>query len=266
MRLNLKKISAAAVAATILLAVAAHSTPKAAYIWRQLEDGLLYTSYSFSISEKDTIKINAFMIDPVKFKLDVATAKDEVDGATAYELAQKSGALLMVNGGFFTPEHKTIGLVIRDGKQLSPLHNTSWWSVFTIKNGIPSILKPSQFKSSDAVDLALQAGPRLVVDGNIQKLKEGIAIRSAIGITKDKKVVIAITSGQGISMSELARRMKGNLWQGGLDCPDAMALDGGSSSQLYAKIGDFKYSQPGLARITNGLGIFRKSNKKTRDS
>lgn len=237
----------------------AFGSPKAAYVWTELADGLAYTTYSFTISEKERASIHAFRVDPGKFRLGVVTAPDEKPGSTAQALAEKNKAIIVVNGGFFTPEHTSIGLIVDKGRQTNPIHNTSWWSVFAIIGGRPVILRPNQFELSGDVEMALQAGPRLVVDGKIPRLKEGVAARSAVGIGGDGMVTIAITSGQGISMNELARRMGNSAFQGGLGCVDAMALDGGSSSQIYAKTGKFEFSQPGLVRITNGLAVFSKS-------
>lgn len=234
------------------------STPKGSYTWNVLEEGFEYATYSFSISEKERSTIHAFRIDPKKYKLRVALAKNEVQGATAEELARRDKALLVINGGFFTPEHRSIGLIVNDGKQLTPLHKTSWWSVFRMKGERATIVQPSNYNGSAGVEMALQCGPRLTIDGRIPKLKESVSKRSAIGITRDGKIVIAITEGYGISMKELAMRMKGSPFQGGLGCPNSMALDGGSSSQLYAKIGKFERSIGGLTKVTNGIAVLRK--------
>jgi len=242
----------------ILVPVQCTGTPKGSYTWNKLEQGLEYATYSFAISEKERSTIHAFRIDPAKYRLRVAMASDEVQGATAQELAAREGTLLVINGGFFTPEHKSIGLIVNDGRQLSALHRTSWWSVFQIKDGRPSILRPSEYGGSAGVEVALQCGPRLTVDGEIPKLKESVSKRSAIGIDRTGKVVIAITEGYGLSMKELARRMKVSPFEGGLGCPNSMALDGGSSSQLYAKIGKFERSIGGLTKVTNGIAVFRK--------
>jgi len=233
-------------------------TPKAAYVWNQLEDGLYYATYSFTISEKERTTIHAFRIDPKKFKLDVLIAKNEETGTTTEELAKNNNALTVINGGFFTPEHKSIGLIVRNGKRISSLHNTSWWSIFALKNNRATIMRPNQFTLTKNTQIALQVGPRLVIDGKIPKLKESFATRSAVGISRKGLVTLVITSGHGISMNELAKRMRDSRWQGGLECPSAMALDGGSSSQIYAKIGKFEFSQQGSAKITNGLAVLAK--------
>ncbi|MFA4873871.1 MAG: phosphodiester glycosidase family protein [bacterium] len=245
---------------TTLLLISALSTqawasPKAAYGWNRLADGILYTTYSFPLGEGERSTIHAFQIDPAKYSLSVAIAGDERLGATAQEFANRERALLAINGGFFTPEHRSIGLIARDGKEIRPLHKTSWWSVFNITDGTPAISAPKDFVLKPTTTVALQVGPRLVIDGSIPKLKESVSARSAIGITPDGKIVIAITQGMGISMNELARRMSAARYDGGLGCPNAMALDGGSSSQLYAKIGKFELSLDGLASVTNAIVV-----------
>ncbi len=254
----MKKLIRSIITILILSPLTLNATPKAAYIWNQIDDGFNYTKFSFEITENERTTIHAFQIDPKKFRFDVVTAKDEVAGSTAERLAKRNRALLVINGGFFTPEHKSIGLLVKNGKQINPIHKTSWWSIFTMRNDKPSIIRPNQFRITSKIDMALQVGPRLVVNGKIPKLKESFAIRSAVGITREGEVVIVITSGHGISMNELARRMKNSLFQGGLYCYNAMALDGGSSSQIYVKNKKFEFSQPGFVKVTNGLAVFKK--------
>ncbi len=242
----------------LLLPATASATPKAAYTWIHLGKGLSYTMYSFAVGEKDRTTIHAFQIDPKEHRIDVLIAENEEAGSSIKRMARKAGALIAINGGFFTPKHTSIGLIIKEGKQVSKLHRTSWWSILQITGGEPAIVSPRAFKPSPKITTALQVGPRLAVDGNIPKLKKGIAARSAVGITKGDKLIIAMTTGHGITLAQLAKRMSASRFEGGLECPDAMALDGGSSSQLFAKIGSFSLDLPGIARVTNGLAVLPK--------
>lgn len=236
----------------------AYASPKPAYIWIKMSDGFLRTSYSFANANGDRTSVYAFQIEPRKNRIDVLVAPDETAGTTAEGLARQSKASLVINGGFFTPDHKSIGLIVKDSLQLNPLHKTSWWSIFALSDDKPSIYAPKDYKNAKAVKTALQVGPRLVLNGQIPKLKDGFAQRSAVGITQDGKVIIAITVGAGISMTELAHLMNASRFEGGLECPNAMALDGGSSSQLYAKFKKFELSLPNIARITSAIAVFAK--------
>ena len=243
----------------MLLLKTGNASPKPAYHWNLLSDGVAYTKYSFEIEPQQRTTIHAFQIDPTKVKLDIVTASSkQADGTTVKELAMSKKASLVINGGFFSEEHKSIGLLIQSGKMINPIHKTSWWSIFGLKSGMPFIAMPKEFKPSPDISVAVQAGPRLVIDGQIPKLKDGLAPRSMVGITKDNKVIIAVTEGVPVSLTEIANRMQKSSYEGGLDCPNAMALDGGGSTQLYAKIKKFELSIDGLSYITNGLAVFVK--------
>jgi exopolysaccharide biosynthesis protein len=242
-----------------MIAVCVLASPKPAYHWNLLSDGIVYTKYSFEPGEQELTTIHAFQIDPDKVRLDVVTADTKQSpGATVKELAQKKRAALVINGGFFTEDRKSIGLLIQSGKIVNPIHKTSWWSIFGLKEGVPFITIPKDFSHSTDVTAAVQAGPRLVIDGNIPTLKEGVAARSAVGITKEGKIILLVTEGSPITLEELARRMKKSRYEGGLECVNAMAFDGGGSTQLYAKIKNFELSIEGISYITNGLAVFAK--------
>ena len=236
------------------------AAPKVSYNWNLLHDGVVYAKYSFPVGEQERTTIHAFQIDPKKIKLDVVlTNKSHPQGMTAKEFAKTNKAALVINGGFFTEEHKSIGLLIQNGKKINPIHRTSWWSIFGLKNGKPFIVRPKGFRALPEISMAVQVGPRLVINDSIPKLKPSLAARSAVGITRNNKVVLVITEGSPISMLEIARRMKNSRFKGGLECVNAMALDGGSSAQLYAKIGKFERSVPGPSTVPNGIAVYLKS-------
>jgi uncharacterized protein YigE (DUF2233 family) len=255
------------ISTTVLLvlcssAMTCSASPGDGYAWKKIDNGLAYAKISFEADDGSARAntMHAFRVDPKKFKLDVilATPNREM-GEHIDSMAKRTGALVAINGGFFTPEHKSIGLLVKSGKRINKIHNTSWWSVFAVHGEKPIILKPWQAKGSHRFQMAVQAGPRLVVNGSIPKLKtDNNNARTAIGITKKGHVIIAATEGSGLTMRELAEKMRAHSSKGGLACVDAMALDGGSSTQLYADAGLVKLTISGLSRIPNGVGVFRK--------
>lgn len=226
--------------------------------WTKLADGFFYRSVSIAVDESGSSVIHALKIDPKKFHIDVVTADNEAIGSTVEEMAKRENALVVINGGFFTPDHKSIGLIVKSGRRISKLHRTSWWSVFEILGNAVHIVTPAEFRMDDNVKMALQAGPRLVVAGNYPKLKEGVAARSGVGTDSEGFVIMAVTSGPGITLKEFAHRFGAPLSQGGFACRDAMALDGGGSAQLYAKVKKFRLSLSNVSKITNGIAVFGK--------
>jgi len=249
--------------ALLIIPLTCAASKKSTYTWHDLKPGLSYAKIFHNAGTDDAPRlttVHAFSIDPGKFRIDVITTKnDKKYGEPISDIAQHERALIGINGGFFTPEHKSIGLLIKSGKKINPMHYTSWWSVFGIRGNTPIILPQWQMKSTSGFNMALQAGPRLVVNGRISKLKNSKrTARSAIGITKGGHVIIVATEGAGISMHDLAQLMERSRLINGLGCPNAMALDGGRSSQLHALIGDFSLSVDGFSRVPNGIGVFSK--------
>lgn len=247
----------------ILISGTCYATKKATYTWRALDKGLAYAKIFHNSGTQDMPRLttlHAFRIDPKELRIDVITAKKNMKyGEPISDMARHARALIGINGGFFTPEHKSIGLLVKSGKKINPMHYTSWWSVFGIRGNTPIILPQWQVKSTSGFKMALQAGPRLVVNGRVPKLKSSKnTARSAIGITSGGQVILVVTEGAGISLTDMAQLMLRSRLINGLGCPNAMALDGGRSSQLYAHIENFSLSVDRFSRVPNGIGVFRK--------
>lgn len=175
-------------------------------------------------------------------------------------LAQKSRATLMVNGGFFTPTHKPLGLRISNGKESNPIKDVSWWGIFAVVLGKPTITSLKEYAPVAPPQFAIQSGPRLIVAGRIPTtLKEGVDPRSGIGYTPEGLVVIAVTEGALISTTEFAQWMRSS--EGG-GCQYALNLDGGSSSQLYYSDKNHQVSVENLSPVADGVGVFSISSQR----
>ena len=211
--------------------------------WKTVTPGLAYTSPAFA----QRYRVHAFRINLGKYRLSLLLSNNNQGPFFAKPAAIANNAIIAINGGFFSPDLQPIGLRIYQGKVLHPLKKISWWGIFAVKNNRARIFSKSNFRYTKKISFALQAGPRLVVSGSIPSLKGGIAKRSAIGITRNGNVVIAITS-TPLTTTKLAGIMKNKL-----GCYNALNLDGGSSSQLYARIGSFSLSLPSLRPVADVL-------------
>jgi exopolysaccharide biosynthesis protein len=206
------------------------------------------------VSSKKTYKVGSrsFNVQMVtvsllhpKVKLDVVLAGNTIGKVEELRsLAKRNNAIVAINGTFFDAytksDYKTpYGYLVSGGKMLK---NSSGdlRTIFTYdKNHLAALIPGQDFKAvfaANAMEGGLQAGPRLLTDGKISlnvqaegfkdpKILTGGGARSAIGLTRDHKLILLTTG--GATIPQLAEIMK----QAG--AYQAMNLDGGASSGLY---------------------------------
>ena len=192
-----------------------------------------------------------FRLDPHQKRIELLLAADySASALSADQFRDKSGAQLVINGGFFDERSRSLGLIVRKGQQLNPLRRADW-GIFQLKAGIPTILHRQQW-SRDGVEMALQVGPRLVIDGSIPPFKPEAELhrRSAIGITPEGWIVIALSDRPIAihSWAELLQKASRN----------ALNLDGGGSSQISVKLDTFSLNLPGTTAVPNAVAVFAK--------
>jgi uncharacterized protein YigE (DUF2233 family) len=157
-------------------------------------------------------------------------------------LEHETGKLLFAtNAGMFDPDLKPVGLYVEQGRELVPANARAGYGNFHMKpNGIfyiaagRAVVAETQafLKQHPQADLATQSGPMLVINGRLHprfdRGSTSLKARNGVGIRADGKVIFAISPGQ-VSFDAFAR-----LFRDGLNCPNALFLDGGSASSLYA--------------------------------
>ena len=162
--------------------------------WTVLRPGLSYRTLETAepLRQGKSQSLHLFRIDPKKFHLRpiVATTGTTLSAADA---RRSTSALLAINANFFDEAGNILGLVLRDGKTFSPLRKISWWGVFFLKGSTAGIVHSSSFVRDPQIVNAIEAGPRLVIDGAIPKLKSGFSRKSAVGINRRGEVVIAVS-------------------------------------------------------------------------
>ncbi len=220
-----------------------------AQAWRAMVTGVEYLDLPYhSLSQWS--HIHAFRFDLKTVTLSMLMAKDlSQPSATAKTFRKYGEALIAINGGFFNPHNSPLGLRMNEQEILNPLRRISWWGVFFIKHQTAFIQSPNDFQIKKNIEFAVQSGPRLLVNGHVPSLLPGYANRSALGIDQDGKVIMVVTENLPISTSHLAHILKSSP----LNCIDALNLDGGSSSQINAKIEQFNLDVPGFSLVTDAV-------------
>lgn len=216
--------------------------------WKLLAPGLSYTQ----LNVHNSVKIHAFRIDLSRYLISSLTAdRIKQTALSVNQLGDDKDVLIAINGGFFNPQKKPLGLRIDHGQIYTPIRKIPWWDVFLIKNDRAEIIPNDKFSYSPDISFAIQAGPRLIIDHRIPRLKAGLAERSAIGIHRDGSIILAISDHSPVSTDEMAQIMEKDENLGGLSCVNALNLDGGSSSQLFAKIADFSLKIHGIRLVSD---------------
>ena len=148
-----------------------------------------------------------------------------------------------MNAGMFHPDFSPVGLLVQEGKQLSPLNLAEGRGNFFLKpNGVflvtasgPGIVASTEYPAlSRGVRLATQSGPLLVRHGVIHPAFSASSasrlIRNGVGVSG--RHAVFVISEKPVTFYELARYFRDEL-----KCPDALYLDGVVSSLHSAELG-----------------------------
>ena len=150
--------------------------------------------------------------------------------ADAAEAAKAYGGIAAINGGFFTPEGKALGLVVSGGTKTGDLNRSSSLGAGMFAEGCtPALIRRE--RASDSREI-LQSGPFLVEES---RPVGGLSTKSS-----SARSFIAWDGGSGwilgragsCSLADLATVLAG-AEIGGVKIKSALNLDGGRSSDLW---------------------------------
>jgi len=233
-----------------------------ARVWRPLVDGLDYRSDSLEGALLHLVRVRLGKLD-----IDVVDARGPGrDVATAAELVEERRALAGVNGTFFDERNRPLGWLVSDGVEKNPLRDVSWWAALIVRDvggrrvasivPTPELLRwPDELRRT--VRLAMQVGPRTVVQGAAIKLKPQRASRTAACLVDDTTLILVATELGDVESNDLARFMARAESSGGLGCRDGLMFDGGPSTQLRIATDALKLEVRGGWPVPNALVVRR---------
>lgn len=214
--------------------------------WQKLKKGLAYKHFiSSSGSYQTRFRLHVFRVDLKHYKVVVADARQKEfrKRTTVDVLANEVGAHLAINGTFFDPQERPLGLLIQNDKRLNLLRYANW-GVFFVQNGKAYLVHTKKWIESwdkvTGIDFAIQVGPRVVEAGKALVQKSQFAHRGAICILPDNLLLVAVSHAAPVESNDLANIMANSSAAGGLGCQDALMVDGGSSVQLYVQVDSFQ--------------------------
>lgn len=139
-----------------------------------------------------------------------------------------------VNGGYFDPEYRPIGLLIVDAKTVAPLQKARLLTgVLSSVAKKVQISRVSEFSMNQKPDAAVECGP-MIVDGGkaVRGLESTKTARRTFAAVAGDKAAIGFCS--DVTLSELSDVLAGVVIPG-FKIQRAINLDGGSSSAFWFK-------------------------------
>lgn len=230
------------------------STVYSSQDWQRIDNGLFYQDLNPSMLKPWT-HIHVFKVNPKLYQFESVSAKSlDRKAASAETFGQANHALITINGGFFDHDYRSLGLRISNYQKQNPLKRISWWGVFYIYRQQAFIKSVNQFRPHQGIHFAIQSGPRLIINGKIPSLKPGIAERTALCVDNQDNIIVLVTDNFSMSTHDLAELMA----KAPLNCVNALNLDGGKSTQLYAQVKDFNLSVSGYTAVGDAVIIKKK--------
>jgi len=159
---------------------------------------------------------------------------DNPDGQSLGQVMKREKCVCGVNGGYFDPEFKPIGLRVADGSIFSPLRRARLITGILLQSdrGI-EVIRAGEFSRAKGIIAAVQSGPFLV-EGNkrIRGLNDSqLARRTFAGITMKDRALLGVCS--DVSLGQLANILATVPVAADWKIRRAMNLDGGSSSAFW---------------------------------
>lgn len=171
-------------------------------------------------------------------------------------------ALALINGGQYYPDRSYMGVLTREGRDLSPKAHTRWKGFLV---SAPATGAPEGTPKAAIIDQnytsTLEPGHYLNVLQSYMLLDEkgiirvrdsfNLAGRAAIGQDKAGRLVFIMTPG-AISLYDLALALKGSS----LELVRVMGLDGGFEAQLLLRENGHPFLSGGRFSITRNKAIY----------
>lgn len=197
--------------------------------WEELRPGL---ERRFIHLDQEGTRETLYLLrlDPASYRFDVAYQPGQPLSLAQWQA--ETGALLVVNGGFFTEANQATGLVIVDGRP-SGMSYTDFGGMLVVNQSGPELrwLPQQPYDPAETLLAGLQSFPMLIRPGGQPGYPEednSPARRTVIGQDRAGRMLVLIANNGNLSLNQLGRFLAGS----DLDLDRALNLDGGASSGL----------------------------------
>lgn len=206
-------------------------SPLAETGWQELRPGVQFRRASVTVDDwVDWLTL--LRVDPARVDFQARYDPDNPQPVRDWQML--TGALAVVNAGFFNQDNRITGLLISDG-QIHGQTYRGFGGMFFVRDGRPALhwLAEHPYRPDPRITQAVQSFPMLARNGQVI---DGIPAsgrpsrRSFVGIDRDGWVVFGVTTMPVWSLTALAEYL---VHRSGLALDSALNLDGGASSGMW---------------------------------
>jgi hypothetical protein len=212
--------------------------------WQAAAPGIEYVEFA---TEGPGLRqpVRAARIDLTKTRLRLVAAGEAGVRQPVSRIAAPFAQHVAINASFFDDRDRAIGTVVDNGVVMSRRIVKSWGALI-IAGKSSHILLGDLLRLEPPPLLVVQGIPRLLVAGEVMKLKAQIADRTAVCAQGRSLTLVVTGSLEATALAELLRDRLG--------CRDALNLDGGPSTQLSLRLGKLHVDVPGWG-VPNALVV-----------
>lgn len=160
---------------------------------------------------------------------------DQASPGARWDTAREAAGngIAAINGGFFTPEGKPLGVLITGGEKKGAVNRASFLGSGFFVGGMDRLMNQEDYLvARPKAQELLQSGPRLLWEGSIPKGLADGEKRPRSFLLWDENHHFAIAYADSASLSGLARILKSQPFSH-FRIQSALNLDGGRSSDLW---------------------------------
>lgn len=202
--------------------------------WQQLKAGLEQRTLNVVDEEGEWREsVTILRLEPSRYRFDVAYQPGLPQSLATWQA--ETGALLVVNGGFYTEKYEATGLIISEGNASGTSYE-GFGGMFLVTETGPQIrsLQDVPYDPVDAVFAGLQSFPLLVKPGGEVGFPEEDgqrARRTVVARDRSGRLLFLIAPRGYFTLHQLSRF----LVNSDLDLDVALNLDGGPSSGMLLR-------------------------------
>jgi YD repeat-containing protein len=203
--------------------------------WRTIAPGIEYRELRVTVDDRSD-RLRIARVDPDQIRLRVIYNPDSPRRVSEWLVSTQ--AQLVINGNYFDPQNRALGLIIADGVQTGVNYDGFGGMLAIGENTVKvrwNISEP--YRQDEALTYAMQNFPMLVLPGGEANTQiddnERLAPRSVVAQDRSERIVFLVSPSLMFTLTGLGQWLASS----DLDIDVALNLDGGTSTGLLLREG-----------------------------